>query len=1004
MAALSQVLGQSEQSLEKWVDSSEDNFSLTPENFAKWVRRYLDGCEANHQMMFLVDEVGQFIGGDGHLMLSLQTITEQLGTVCEGRAWVVVTSQEDLDAVLGDLKSTKQHDFSKIQGRFRTRLSLSSRNVDEVIKKRLLAKTEPAKRALEEAYQGKHDILKNQLSFTKTGHTFKTFHDAADFIEAYPFAAYQFHLVQKVFESIRKAGATGLHLSQGERSTLDAFQSAARQLAKKPVGALAPFYAFYPAVEGFLDTAVKRTIDQTDDNASLQKFDGTLLKVLFLIRYIDVLPGIVDNLVTLCVDLVDADRLQLRQQIEASLNRLEQETLISRNGELYHFLTNEERDIGREIKNISINSAMETKLLGELLFDELLGGQVKHTYSKTKRDFAFNRLCDEQPLGQKKANDLEVALVTPLSDDYANLQGDGPGVMHTTQHQGRVLLCLPDNPELGRELRTYLQTESYVRTKNTGTLPESTKRILSDRSDENRTRRKRILQHLSDMLESARYYAAGAKVEPKSQEPRGALGEALEYLIANAYPKMGYIESISPNPKPEIQRLLKANDLEERVLDLGLGETNPKALSELRDYLRLCQQTHRQVVLYDLVEEKFARRPFGWPQLEIVLLVTRLFVSRELELQVNARPLKRDEAYDYLTSSQKQRSVVVTLRQSADTAMLKKARALGHELFAEQGPEEEAALFEFLKVRLTQWHIDLVKHKPMAEEGGFPGAEQIQNCLGSLRPLLAETDSLRFLKRWTEESEGLHELAEDIQELNEFYSKRPDERRSHQLESWKALQLALSEFRDNCLQLEQEPAIAGALARLIEIGGHARPYALLREVEPLVSKVRAVNERLLGQARAKTQAELERLSIQVREDLEKVAADDLLRQRATHGLEKLTTTLASQKSIPHLAQVVEEAELEMARALKLIEESIRPKLDVAPVAVTNDTQREQATATLAKPSPPAPPAFKPVRRVEVKSLSQKTFLETQEDVDAFLSELRQELERAIDNNERVQIK
>jgi hypothetical protein len=45
-----------------------------------------------------VDEVGQFIGTDSHLMLNLQTITEELGTVCRRRAWVVVTSQEDMDA------------------------------------------------------------------------------------------------------------------------------------------------------------------------------------------------------------------------------------------------------------------------------------------------------------------------------------------------------------------------------------------------------------------------------------------------------------------------------------------------------------------------------------------------------------------------------------------------------------------------------------------------------------------------------------------------------------------------------------------------------------------------------------------------------------------------------------------------------------------------------------------------------------------------------------------
>ena len=73
-------------------------------------------------------------------MLNLQTITEELGTICRGRAWIVVTSQEDIDAVLGEMKQSKANDFSKIQGRFKTRLSLSSANVDEVIQSRLLAK------------------------------------------------------------------------------------------------------------------------------------------------------------------------------------------------------------------------------------------------------------------------------------------------------------------------------------------------------------------------------------------------------------------------------------------------------------------------------------------------------------------------------------------------------------------------------------------------------------------------------------------------------------------------------------------------------------------------------------------------------------------------------------------------------------------------------------------------------------------------------------------------
>ncbi len=163
-------------------------------------------------------------------MLNLQTITEDLGTMCGGRAWVVVTSQEDIDAVLGDLRSTKSHDFSKIQGRFKTRLSLSSANVDEVIQERLLAKVddEQVKDWLEDTFKEKGDILRNQLSFHNVGMTFKQYKDADDFCRNYPFAPYQFQLLQKIFEAIRKAGATGLHLSRGERSILDAFQSAAQ--------------------------------------------------------------------------------------------------------------------------------------------------------------------------------------------------------------------------------------------------------------------------------------------------------------------------------------------------------------------------------------------------------------------------------------------------------------------------------------------------------------------------------------------------------------------------------------------------------------------------------------------------------------------------------------------------------------------------------------------------------------------------------------------------------
>lgn len=100
-----------------------------------------------------------------------------------------------------------------------------------------------------------------------------------------------------------------------------------------------------------MDTAVKRTIDQAKDNATLDDFDVQMLRTLFMIRYVDLVKGTLDNLVTLSIAQIDEDKLSLRKRIDDSLQRLEKESLITRNGDIFQFLTNEERDITRKIKS-----------------------------------------------------------------------------------------------------------------------------------------------------------------------------------------------------------------------------------------------------------------------------------------------------------------------------------------------------------------------------------------------------------------------------------------------------------------------------------------------------------------------------------------------------------------------------------------------------------------------------------------------------------------------------
>ena len=974
--ALAHTLGQSEQSCEKWIDGAEDNFALTIENFCKWVQDYLDAQGADHRIVFLVDEVGQFIGTDTHLMLNLQTITEELGTVCKGRAWVVVTSQEDIDAVLGEMAGSRANDFSKIQGRFRTRLSLSSANVDEVIQERLLAKQEDARVALEAEYARQGDILRNQLSFRDVGTTFPQFRDADDFVRQYPFAPYQFKLLQKIFESIRKAGATGLHLAQGERSLLDAFQHAGQSVSHMEVGILVPLYLFYPSIESFLDTTVKRTIDQASENASLEDFDTRLLEVLFLIRYVDEVKGNVDNLVTLCLDQIDADRMALRKTIEASLQRLDRETLVNRSGDSYFFLTSEERDINREIKNVELGSAEEASLLGGLVFDEVLKEQRKHRFSANNMDFSFNRICDAHPVGKRTDGALNVAVVTPLADDYELYQDSAKCLLESSQDGGQVLIRLQDDETLGRELRTLLRTDKYIRTKDDGTLPPTTKRIHRDLADENRRRRAHLARLLGEMLASASYFVAGQRLEVAASAPQAALGEAMEYLIQNTFNKMGYLKTLRDDPLREIQAVLRSNDIGQ--YDLGdMTEINPEATEDLRGYIELCTKASRQIVLFDMIAGRYASRPYGWPEFEVILLLARLIMAGEVQCVSGGAAIPKDKLYEALTTQRKWRSITVVQRVTSKPEDVKKARELGRDVFSEMGPEGEDALFEFLKGRLESWHGKLSRYRDLAETGSYPGAGDIADSLSLLRVLVAPEDSHRFLAEVNDRGRDLRDLADGFHDIEHFYE--------HQRPIWDKLRAASDQFRLNQMELERDDAAGSALRRMNEILSAPNPYELLKEAEDLIRTVSAVNEGLLSARRAQAFATIAGQIAVVSAEALTAGGDESLKAKWLTPLEKMTEQVSTHESLAHIGQAESEAVHLKDDALAQVEHYLMQ-------------QAEEGKAGQDKPT------VKPRKIVSPVTLVKSPYLESQNDVDVFLDDLRRELTDALARNERIEIR
>ena len=980
--ALADALGKSPEGARGWLDKAEADFAalLTVENFAGWVREYLDSRGPAHRLVFLVDEIGQFIGQDTHLMLSLQTITENLGTACGGRAWVVVTSQEDIDAVLGEVRASKANDFSKIQGRFKTRLSLSSGNVDEVIQKRLLAKTDAARAELTALYRASADILKHQLSFSHVGMTFKPYADAQDFANVYPFAPYQFQLVQKIFEAIRRHGVTGLHLARGERSMLDAFQSAAVQLGAESVGVLVPMDRFYPAIESFLEGVVKSTIDNAEGNDRLEPFDARLLKTLFLIRYVDEIRGNVDNLVTLFVDRIDADRLALRRQIEASLLRLERETLIGRNGEDFFFLTNEERDISREIKDVDLSPAEETKLLAELIFEDVLKGLRKHRFPGNNKDFGLTRLCDLHPHGSRADGDLVLSVITPLADDYG-LYDETRCLLNSAAEGGQLLLRLDDDQRLAREIRAFIQTDKYVSRKNDGTASHTTLRILRERQEENRERRQRLVLQLEQLCREAAVFAVGQPLQPKGASAAMAIADALNYLVRNSFNKLGYLTHLSANPQAEIRAVLSASDSDDLGFSLEAGQGNQQAITELAQYADLMSQASRQMVLEDLVQERFGRRPYGWPEWEVVLLVARLVRRGDLSLVMDGDVLALDKAHEALSSPSKWRRISLVKRKVVDSGQLQHARQLAKDVFATLAPDGEDALDAHLREQLGRWRGDLSQYQTLAATGNYPGGQPIADALGVINKLLAETQSVGLIEQFLTRKADLLDLSDEIHELRNFYdTQRP---------SWDKLRQARTRFQPNRGWLEQDPSAAAALQRIQVILQAPAPYGMIKEAAGLIQSIEAVNDALIAEHRARVLPEVDKQLAKVQVELDDAKAGSDLRNQCLYPLHQLKERIESQTSLAHIAQA-ESLAVDLAdQAFARIEVAFKtqPK---TPRDGINDR--------------PSKPYLKPRRVIMPSSLAPAGYLETQADIDRYLDKLRSALEKAIAAGERIEIR
>ncbi len=988
--ALVQIGYMSMDAAKNWCESSTGAYNIDVTSFAKMVKQYIDKKGNNHHVVFLVDEIGQYIGEDSKLMLNLQTVTEDLGSACAGKAWVVVTSQQDIDSVT----KTKGNDFSKIQGRFDTRLSLSSANVDEVIRKRILEKTESGRQTLGLLYDEKDTIIKNLIIFND-GIEKKLYTERDNFSAVYPFVPYQFNLLASVLTSIRTHGASGKHLAEGERSMLALFKESAVKIMDKSEGTIVPFNMFYDALEQFLDHSHKGVIIRAYDNEYLNPekaedcFDVNVLKTLFMIKYVKEVVANIDNITSLMVSNIDDDRIALKSKVEEALKRLVRQTLIQKNGDIFVFLTDEEQEINREIESQNVEISEVIGKVSEMIFDGLYD-EKKYRYPafNGRYTFGFNQYVDDRPYKANQNYDISLKILTPNYE-----MGTDETILRLTSGQSKsVLIALPDDKAFIDEIRSALKIEKYLRLNTSNTVTKF-EQIKEAKRVEMRERNGNARIFLEQSLRNADIYTNGDKLQIGAKDISARINDAMGKLVNTTFHKLSYIDTAMG--EANVRSVLKGTNNSQISLDGATQIPNKLALNDVLDFISMNSQRHAKTSMKSIVE-RFTKPPYGFIEDDVQWLIAKLFKDGDVAFFVNNDVVtlltkSEDEVYRYLSRKEYLEKLLTEKREKANDKQKKAVREVMKELFnVTPSSDEDDSILKSFQQYAAHLKNDLEKLEiHYKNEPSYPGKNVVKDGKALLLNLLAIQYSSEFFKTADEKHDELLNFAEDYEPVKSFF-------KGDQIDIWNR-SLKLIKIYDDSKTFIVNSEIEMVVVEIKAIMKKPVPYSEIRKIPDFLDRYTELYGSLLTEMEKPIFASIKEARKRVIEELENKECKESLSTKITERFDELHKKAESCNNVATLQNIKVEADALKVRLLNEISEAeakiIAARKPIAPV-------NPPAGGVIDPPGKYVVPKAKVQKTVSIKSInSEATWrIETEADVERYVEVLKTKLKQSIQND------
>jgi len=967
--ALMEALDLSEEDAQNWFNDKRDvEFSIS--QLVADIKEYVNSKPDNFRLIFLVDEAGQYVGTDTDMLLNLQSLTEKIGSECKSKVWVMCTGQEALDEII----KVRADEFSRIQGRFKTRLSLTSSSVDEVIQKRILRKKASVEKKLEELYDENDSVLGNLFSF-KHGDALldiKGYSGAHEFAVNYPFVPYQFIIMQKVFNEIRKHGNAGKHFSGGERSMLSGFQEAAQKVQDRDEYTLVPFFHFYDTVHTFLDGSIRRVIERcqkaADTQAGIEQYDVDVLKLLYLIRYIDDIKATIDNIVILMADDIRADKVVLREAVCKSLERLLDQNYIGRNGDEYNFLTDEEQDIQKEINATPVDTSTIIERIGQIIFGDLYTSK-KYRYGKY--DFAFDQKVDNSTFGATTGG-MILKFLTVATDATEKNE-----LTLMAQSHGEAIIVLDETPYFD-SLKKAMQIRKYVMQHNVPQMPRSTQDIIRTQQEQANNYETSVKDALCKAIENAQFYVDGEHLSLKSGDFKSKIEQSLEYLVAHVYSELDLITKNAETDDDIIEILSKKAQLafEGHV-------PNQNAAAKIEEYLEMQDTKSLPTSMAD-IQTRYQAIPYGWREIDIAAVVALLIVDQKVTVKYAGNTIQPSDPKlpDMLRKKSETGRTLVSKRKSINASNMKEAREFLRDfLDIMDVPADEDGLVSFIIDKFTSMKTHYEELLGQYDGKNYPDKQVVKHAIELTNEILSQKkDNVALVSALIKKEDVLYDSKDNMHKVEEFFRS--------QVQIYDSAVKMLDDLHNELDYLSHEEEANNALnrIRLLVVVNTKFDYKCIPELNTLMKQVREGHNRLLEKKK-------DEILENVRQCMEKIHSAGSGDFRCEDILKKSDLFYTQQKqriselqSLALLDGLLPPMVQHMDQALYNIELMKKPPVEVKPKTETETKQK------------------KIIKSYNRQIVFPTKRIETEEQLDSYVEQIRSQLKMYMQGCDGIEIK